>query len=40
MDVIQQLWMQLHNNPMAHLGPASYIVLAILEMDRVISAAA
>ncbi len=30
MDVIQQLWMQLHNNPMAHLGPASYIVLAIL----------
>jgi membrane protein DedA with SNARE-associated domain len=30
MDVIQQLWVQLQHNPVPHLGPASYIVLAIL----------
>ncbi len=30
MDVIQQFWMQLHNSPMPHLGPTSYIILAVL----------
>ena len=30
MEHIQQLWVQLYNNPVPHLGPASYIILAIL----------
>lgn len=30
MDVVQQMWLQLHNNPVPHLGPASYLALAIM----------